>query len=475
MKKTTGFFLALILVCTLAQGAWAQQGQFGVSATLTLPTTNSPFLEDYVSPSSGTMLLLRLNDRDLPSLDVQLRFRLRLVGQDVPLLESQAAYQGEIFTLLPGAPTLVTASDLEDVLATQNLSLPGFFGAYSAQDFLRTGQLPEGRYQLEFYTVEVNRTDQRVSNYASAFITTTLTDPPQWTAPKHEEVVSATDPQNVVFQWSPNNGLGAAPVSQTQYTFRIWELADPTLDHNWITQSLLPLEEVVTRQPLLVFNQTNTPLIPGQRYAIQVQATVTDDRALFRNEGKSEVQVFQFGRACTAASNFVVSANTPYRASLSWQPGEANNNFTVRFREAGSLGEWHTRENYQATVELEQLREGTEYEYQVFPTCGSLQAPASKVQTFSTASQPKSTIDLECGNAWVPDSITNREPLAAASFGDQWTIGGFDLFVNQVDGQNGSFTGEGEIYVPWLFSTVAVVFQNLKVNEQGEPANGPLV
>lgn len=472
MSRATVFFIVLALWISFSLPAFAQDGQFGVNATLTLPRANSPFLNDYSHPASGTFLLLRLTDQDVTALDVRLHFRLILVGQDIPLIETRSDFSNEVISLLQSVPQLVTATDLQNVLATQNLAYPGFFGAYSREDFLRTGQLPEGRYRFELYAVDANRTDRRVSNIASAFITTTLSDPPQWTQPRADQVVSASDPQNVVFQWSPNNGLGAAPTAETSYTFRIWELADPNLEPNWITQSLAPLEEITTRQSQLVLNQTNTPLIPGQRYAIQVQARMTNERALFRNEGRSEVRTFQFGHACTEASQFVATTNTPFRASLAWQSGEANDNFTLKFREAGSRGTWHEQSSRQATLELDQLKAATEYEYQVFPACGTLRAPASEVLTFNTPSQPKSSVPLACGNQWAPDTITNQEPMAQARFGDQWTIGGFDLFVNQLEGQNGTFSGEGEIQVPWLFTTVAVVFQNLKVNALGQVYDG---
>ncbi|HAP62815.1 MAG TPA: hypothetical protein DCR93_26075, partial [Cytophagales bacterium] len=396
--------LASLVLFLLTPGwVWGQNDGpvFGVRANLVIPKSNSPFLSDYSDGTSGLQLTLSLADNSRSQYDFLLKFSLTPLNGSTPILESKTNYGAGPFTVFNTSPAFLTGPDLDLLLSPNNLIFPDP-GAFDQATFLSNGKLPEGRYLFEVWAIDVNRPDQQVSNKTRAIISTLLSDPPQWQLPRNEEIVTATDPQNVVFSWSPNNGLGAASVADTRYTFKIWELADEGLDPNWVALSLNPLEEVVdVLTPQLVFNQFNTPLIPGMRYAIRVQATDINGRDVFRHGGKSEVQVFQFGRACTAANLFVAESKLPTQANLSWNAGEANSRYEIKYREAGNASaEWFTEDSYTSTIKLQNLRAGTEYEYEVFPYCGTLTAPSSGAKTFTTPDAPVSPpgVTLECGN-----------------------------------------------------------------------------
>ncbi|MEM6964310.1 MAG: hypothetical protein AAF573_06065 [Bacteroidota bacterium] len=93
--------------------------------------------------------------------------------------------------------------------------------------------------------------------------------------------------------------------------------------------------------------------------------------------------------------------------------------------------------------------------------------------------------EYECGESFTPETISNQTPLASASSGSIFIIGGFPILVQTVSGSNGIFSGTGIVPLPFDKKVVQVEFNGISVNDQyqvyqgvvnavaGDPANYP--
>ena len=468
----------LVWVLTqLSTSALAQVQTYGLQIGLIAGQNNSAFLTDYADGTAGFQITVLLRDANRAQYDFALKMRLSVIGGPT-VMESRPFYHNGPHSVFSTAPLIISGPEVAELFNPRNLAVT-FPEPIFQQEFLTTGMLPAGRYMLEVWAIDPTRTGQRVSNTASLILTTTLSDPPQWQIPQMNEVVTASDPQNVLFSWSPSHGVGAANVVDTRYTFRIWEMVDPGLDPNYVTLSTQPLDELIgLLSPQLVYNQFNTPLIPGMRYAVQVQAVDIMGRPVFSNEGRSEVRVFQYGRECTAATDFNFDSYSPDVADIEWQPGETNNRFQLKFRMADQPNAaWFTTNANGSKVHLSQLKPDTEYEYQVFPFCGSIAAPPSEILKFRTAAiakSPNPEVVLECGVNTPADTISNKEPLTNLQVGDEIYVGKFNVLVTEVSGGNGTYSGSGSVAIPWLYARIGVTFEDIKINTDYRVYEGKL-
>src|SRR5689334_10864969 len=95
-------------------------------------------------------------------------------------------------------------------------------------------------------------------------------------------------------------------------------------------------------------------------------------------------------------------------------------------------------------------------------------------ESYSFKTQAKSVLQqkINCGNQDVFETINNTKPLFTASAGNIFKIGKFDLMVTEVTGANGNYSGQGNIFVPFMYATVKVAFNNLQVNENSQVFGG---
>lgn len=167
----------------------------------------------------------------------------------------------------------------------------------SAQDIVRGNGLPEGSYTLcvralDYATGRPLSAEEPVG-CSRPFALRSL-EPPYLIKPLTDEVIRATAPQNIVFTWSRPAG---APIS-TEYELRIVEMSDNRRNINdaFLSGTVPPLfERTVSGATVLLYGPAEPALVVGRRYAFAVTARDPQGRAVFRNNGRSEVSSFVYG------------------------------------------------------------------------------------------------------------------------------------------------------------------------------------
>src|SRR5690606_6470110 len=148
-------------------------------------------------------------------------------------------------------------------------------------------QLPEGQYRFCFEVYDLF-SGQRISNRSCANIYLVLNDPPLLNVPFRGDAVTAQDPQNVIFNWTPRH-ISAGAV---QYEFTLKELWDTGMDPQAAFMASPPLYQTTTFANTLHYGPAQMPLLEGKTYGWQVRAFVSDgitETSLFRNNGMSEI------------------------------------------------------------------------------------------------------------------------------------------------------------------------------------------
>ncbi|MBT1688701.1 fibronectin type III domain-containing protein [Dawidia soli] len=459
----------VILILVIAASLFRAQAQtYPVQATTQLMPPYSLYLADYVSAGSERIALnLYLADIARPTLDV--RFRLRIVGQGVTL-ETKAEYIPAPVSVQGGVPLRLISTDLAEYFNPNNLNFQGM----SRQEYNRAGKLPEGVYQFCFEVLEYNR-GVKISNTACAMAWLVLNDPPIINLPSNGAKLKAQDPQNVLLQWTPRHTGSPNSAFNTEYDVRMVEIWPATRNPNDAILSSPPIFETTTTNTTVIYGPAETPLEPGRRYAFRVRARSIvglDEIDLFKNRGYSEVFTFTYGDPCDLPTGITAASISPTRFSLSWQTMFSHTAYRVRYREVGTTN-WYENNVTLNSSEITGLKPGTQYEYQVAANCGFYSGQYSEVARVTTAETPEA--EYACG---VPLETFKLDPAALAGslkVGDIIQAGDFDVKLTRVSGGNGVFTGEGIIEVPYFNKAkVNTTFSSITVNKELRMVNGHL-
>ena len=266
---------------------------YPVQASLFITPPYSVYLSDYTMAGSNR-LTLNAFLADLNRPDLELRFRLIIEGSGIQIKTKQG-FIGERFTLLSGSPTQIYGEDLQEYFALQNLDLSGV----SRSQLEKTGALPEGIYRFTVEVLEYNRGVQ-ISNSASSTAWLILNDPPLINLPLDNQVVTAADPQTIRFQWTPRHKGSPNSSFSTEYMLKVVEIWPEGRNPNDAINTTNPIFETTTANNYFVYGLAEPPLIPGRKYAFQVQARANsgiDQLELFKNNGYSVDTFFYRGQA----------------------------------------------------------------------------------------------------------------------------------------------------------------------------------
>ncbi|TRX62710.1 hypothetical protein FNH22_01030 [Fulvivirga sp. M361] len=268
----------------------AQQFPASVSAVSIPP--NSVYFHDYFSTGSERLrLTLLFNDFNEPSRDVFLRFTLE--GNGITISSKQDFVPSQTFTLVPGVPTMVTSSDLQEFADVSNLNFSGV-----SSDFLnQNGRLSEGLYSFCFEIVDLE-SGRVLSRRSCANVWVLLKDPPFMIAPIDGANIPPAEPLNVPFQWQLNNLNTPDGIFTTEYQLTVFEIEDPNSDpivaiNNGHALQIFQSEWV--QQTQFIYDLSASQLDLGETYAYYVQARDTEGRELYKNNGISQVNSFTYG------------------------------------------------------------------------------------------------------------------------------------------------------------------------------------
>lgn len=459
INKRTILAIIGILILSIAS-AFSQTFPVSVSTNITPPY--STYLGDYVAPGSERLALnIFLNDINRPEL--RARLRLRIEGQGI-LIETKPGFLPAPLILQGGVPERLIASDLAQYFLPQNLNFSGL----SRQQFERSGQLPEGLYQICFEVLEYNR-GAKVSNSGCSMAWLILNYPPLINLPKQAEKLRPQEPQYVTFQWTPRHTGSPNSAFSTEYEFTLVELWPENRNPNDAILTSPPIYQTTTQSTTLIYGPAETPLEPGRRYAFQVRAksiTGFDELDLFKNQGRSQVHTFQYGDACNLPLNIKAKPISSAAFRVNYEPNPNHTGFSLRYRKANDPNAtWTEVDSYFEDIEVNGLQPETRYEYQMTGGCGPFGSEYSKVALVTTDAMPEVT--YACGLPPEDFDFGNNEPLPALQRDDILYAGDFDVKVSEATGSSGTFTGKGTVVVPYLDNlAVSVEFASISVNTE---------
>lgn len=287
-KKYFLFFLCTLLTLTTLK---AQQPNIIVQVNVLPPYQQS--ILDYQSRPNQVVILLTNPYRT--TYDLQLRATLK--GDNGVVIRTKPDYKSPRPISIDMLQTIrLTAENITELF---NLNTLEFTNVYSS-DIIRNGTLPEGNYQLCVEIYEYRQGYSLGSVTCSNSFPVQSLEPPVIIKPMPDEMVNVTAPQNIVFSWTTPP---SAPPS-TEYVFKIVEIIGDRNPNDAIRSNtgINSIEEVV-RTNVLLYGPGFPALVEGRKYAIQVTARDPFGKAIFRNSGKSEVQMFTYGSSGVTAMN----------------------------------------------------------------------------------------------------------------------------------------------------------------------------
>ncbi|WOC53110.1 Fibronectin type III domain-containing protein (plasmid) [Bergeyella porcorum] len=372
---------------------------------------------------------------------------------------------------MPGQQITLSNVDLRSLFALDNLS--------GIDPLSYSKALPDGVYSFCFQAYDWF-TKNNLSQKACAIAFFNQYEPPFLTLPQNGERIPALSPYDngaaaMIFQWQPRQ---IAP--NTRYVFTLKELWD--LERDPISGFLAapPFWQEEVFSPTLFYGLDKAQLIPGKRYAWQVQAksgnpvysaSPTEDNGTYKNNGLSEIFYFDYTENCKTPSLLTAQNAGRGKVKIQWMlNGASAGDYNVQYRKRGTTGEWITAKSYQSPYFITGLEDLTEYEYRVGSVCGNLQNfnsdayAYSAIQYFTTDSKDKSNENFQCGIMPAIDISNKTIYQGALGVNDVIIAGDFPVTITQANGI-GNYSGEGYIIVPYLGDTkLKVSFNNIQIN-----------
>jgi len=433
-------------LCTFATTQAVSAQSFPVSITTSISSPYTPYLADYTEPASQKLMVnILLRDHTVP--EYSCKFRLTIEGVGITI-RTKSYFMPPPTQIQGGVPAILYGEDLAKYFNPANLDFSGI----SRGDYTKGAKLPEGIYRFTLEVLDYHR-GTVVSNKGTAVAWVILNDPPMLNTPKNGSKLTIIDPQNAVFNWTPRQTGSPNSAFTAEYIFRLVEVWPANRNPYDAFLSQQPLYETTTSFTQIVYGPSEPALIPGRKYAWQVQAKDIEGKDLFKNEGKSEVYTFQFGDAMGIPRNFRRDAGSNSSVlNLRWEPapdGAIPDQYRVRYRQKGDTrGVWYENATPQLWAPIPDLKPNTEYEMQVRAEAAFQYSDYSTLATFRT--EANTTPRYTCGAKAVILPTTNTNLLLALTRGEIITCRNYKLLVTEVQGSNGNFTGTGWLKMNWF-------------------------
>ncbi|WP_282164952.1 hypothetical protein [Cellulophaga baltica] len=464
-------FLALLI---LTSALWGQGGTFPVQV---IPQVTPPppiYLSNYADAStlnSPLRVQIILNDLNIQNREVRLKTYFQ--GNGLSFQSNDFVTGSTSLFLEGGVPLVLTNVELAPYFKFENITgiSPNVYG----------NAIPEGTYQICFEVYDL-ATGNRLSSKSCATTVVFQNEPPFLISPRNKTNVAETNPQNIVFQWTPRS----INVTNVEYELSLVEIWDTQIDPQAAFLSSPPIFQTTTSATTYVFGPSDPLLLSGKNYAWRIQAKAkqgTEEIGLFKNQGYSEIFSFSHASACDLPLGINHEVKGSTIANIFWDDFSTDvPEYTVRYRKKsssnssqGGASEWFFNKTTSNTTSLWDLKAGTTYEYQLQKKCPITKSEWSITKQFTTHIADNEESVYECGI--TPDfSLSNTDPIDALEKGDKFTAGDFPINVLEVSGSKGRFTGKGYVTIPYLNSIrVGVQFTNVLINTDKQLAEGTVI
>lgn len=444
--------LILLLAVGLGSQVFAQ-----VYPTRTVTTMAPPYptnLDAFVGEAAARLnMQLFVNDATISNYPVKLRLVLR---SNSTTIYTNPAYAQQPTYIDGGENYTFTGDELAHLFRIENL----IFEGYTKQQYRRTGQLPEGVYQMSFEVYDYYR-DFNISSPMPAMMWISLNSPPMLNMPRKESEMTIHGPQNILFNWTAMHSPFSHPNFRPEYTFELWEIYPENMDPYQAVRSTRPVFSTIIEQTSYHYSVNEPQLIPGRRYAWRIRVSDPEGIARFKENGYSEVWSFKYGMLCETPEPELNGVGTKH-ASIKWSPVQNMDNYTIHYRpKNSSTGDWYTSNTTFLEGKISNLRSNTEYVVELSGKCSTQESGRSSRLEFTT----DQNLEFECGNFEQLANIENKEPLPALLPGDRFMAGDFEVEVAQVDGSGGTFSGKGFILVPFFnFIKIEADLSGVQIN-----------
>lgn len=450
----------ITLVLIAPPTTMAQVFPVQVSVGITPPYT--PYLSDYTGGYQNFVVHITLKDAAVANYACKLRLVIEGTGIAIQTRED---YGFKPIFLEGGGLLTLFGEDLREYFHPDAL----LFSGIPSSDNGGRVRLPEGLYRFGVEVLDYYR-GTVVSNRGIAAAWIVLNDPPVLNLPLNQATVPLQDPPNIAFSWTPRHTGSPNAAFSTEYTFRLVEIWPESRNpaDAFLTQP--PIYETTTRANQLLYGPTAPSLLPGKRYAWQVEAREQDGKDLFKNRGRSEVFVFQYGEALPIPSDLRMRWAKPTTLAIQWNRVKTDGDvrYRLQYRPArrSENREWYETWTRYTDKTLYHLQSNTEYEMRIRSENAVQESPYSATQVFKTLrEEPAGFICRD--NIEPPPLPDDTAPVFSLAINDTIRAGGYDVVVRDVLRDGTQYYGSGFAIVPWLNSAkVSVTFEKIRVNEQ---------
>lgn len=439
---------------------------YPVQTFIQVSPPHTSYLPDYTDPFSNQMkVFLTLTDFTVPSYQVKLRFTFTGNGYSIT---TSSLLPLPVTTLSPGTPVEISGSDLAPYLSSQNLTFTGI----DVTDYELRKVLPEGPCQICVEVIDFSNPNQAVlSNPACTQVWFSFNDPPLLNTPFCGTQITPSDPQQIIFSWSPLH-MNSLHSAGTQYVFELFEIRPDGADANQVVNSSLPIFMQVTDQTMINYGITEPQLQVGMSYAWRVKAQDIQGRDFFRNNGYSTVCTFTYGNIAESLADGITlnlnSSGTGTRMGYAWWNVSANfTHYKLEVRKTGNPDyAWFPFQSTTGDIKIYQLEPSTQYECRVKGCINDeYESEWSNISVFTTQPIP----NYNCGSTTLPPGEINYTPLTNAIVGMTFTVGQFEMFVTDIHPLNpitlpGHYNGTGTIAVAFLYN-IRVSFEDILVDD----------
>ncbi|WGH76033.1 DNA/RNA non-specific endonuclease [Tenacibaculum tangerinum] len=483
-SKNRNTFKRIAILLAVFVCAVLHSQTYPVQVTPQLIPPYSLKISDYATTTSEK-LYVNILLTDVNEIGRRVRLKMYIEGQGLSITTRDVII-GETPIYLDGGINLRLSNvDLQPYFQLNNLA-----GITPEQYNL---PLPNGGYNFCFEVYDYF-TNRRVSAKSCTTAYLLQNDPPILNLPFRDNIVNATNPQNILFTWTPRH----SNANNVQYEFtlkELWDIQNPQA--NFLAS--VPFYQTNIYNTTLLVGPEAPQLLSGKIYGWQVRAFVSDginETSVFKNDGKSEIFWFKYIENCQTPSFVISQALTAESVQVNWQSSE-HLRYRIQYRKKGfSDDDWFEVNSFTNEGKIRNLEPDTVYEFRVGGECTQLSGFAySNIQEFTTPSNDEAAY-YNCG--LTPQiNITNKEPLPKLGINETFTAGDFPVTTREVTGSNGTFSGWGYITLPFLenlkeiidavniassgsinigkYTRIKVVFKNVQVNSSYELTDGVVV